>query len=52
MNKEYHEPFIKSLVLIACFTIIAIITSRYVAGYYANSFSLPQKTIEYSTIKD
>lgn len=52
MNEEYHKPFIKSLFIIACVTIGAIVTNHYVIAYYSNSFSSQQKTIEYSIQKD
>ena len=49
MNEEFHKPFVKSLMIVAFVTIIAMVSSRFVIEYYSNlSFHL-QKTIEYSS---
>lgn len=34
MNEEFHKPFLKSMVIIAFTTLIAMITSKYVVEYY------------------
>jgi hypothetical protein len=45
-NREFHKPFIKSLILITIITMFAMITSHYIVNFN-NSLSL--KTIEYSS---
>ena len=52
MNEEYHKPFIKSLIIVAFVTVVAVISSHYIIDYYANQLLLPPKTIEYSIQKD
>lgn len=48
---EFHKPFIKSLILVAFVTIVAMFTSKYVVSYYMNKGLVPQKTIEYSSFE-
>lgn len=38
MNKEFHQPFIKSLLVVAVVTMIAMISSHYVVKYYYNNY--------------
>ncbi len=33
-NQEFHKPFLKSMIIIAFTTIIAMTTSKYVVKYY------------------
>ena len=49
MSKEFHKPFVKSLVIIAFFTVFFIISSRYIVNYYSKMIFKPQKTTEYSS---
>ena len=49
MNEEYHKPFIKSLIVVAVATIVAMVSSKYIVHIYASSLSLPAKNIEYSS---
>lgn len=49
MNKEFHVPFIKSLIVVAVVTVVAMIFSRYFVDYYMNLSKLPQKNIKYSS---
>jgi Na+/H+-translocating membrane pyrophosphatase len=51
MNKEFHKPFIKSLIVVAVVTLVTMVSSRYVANYYTNTKFYPAKTIEYSSQK-
>lgn len=51
MNKEFHAPFIKSLIVIGIVTIVAMVSSKYMVQYYLNSSFSPYKTIEYSSQK-
>ena len=34
MTEDFHKPFIKSLLIVALFTIFAMVSSRYVVDYY------------------
>ncbi len=34
MNKEFHKPFIKSLLIVALATVFAMVSSHYIVGYY------------------
>lgn len=34
MNEEFHKPFIKSMIVIAFTTLIAMFTSKFVVEYY------------------
>jgi hypothetical protein len=51
MNKEFHKPFIKSLLIVAIVTIFAMVSSKYVIEYYINHSFYPSKTLEYSSRK-
>jgi hypothetical protein len=51
MTEEFHKPFVKSLLIIAGITVVAMVSSRYVANHYANTKFYPAKTIEYSSQK-
>lgn len=51
MNKEYHKPFIKSLIIVAFVTLIAMISTKYVVEIYSNIPNYPHKTLEYSSQK-
>jgi hypothetical protein len=51
MNNEFHKPFIKSLLIVAVFTIFAMVSSKYIIEYYINHSFYPHKTIEYSSQK-
>lgn len=51
MTEEFHKPFIKSLLLVAFVTVVAMVSSRYVVNYYYQHNFVPQKTIEYSSIQ-
>lgn len=50
-QKEFHKPFIKSLLIVAIFTVFTMISSKYIVEYYMNHSFYPQKTIEYSSQK-
>ena len=47
MSNEYHKPFLKSLIVVAFATLIAMISSKYIIEIYASS--LPVKNVEYSS---
>ena len=51
MMNEFHQSFIKSIVLVAFVTVFAMISSKYVVNYYYKHNFLPAKTIEYSSQK-
>jgi hypothetical protein len=51
MNNEFHKPFIKSLLIVAIFTVFAMISSKYIVEYYINHSFYPHKTLEYSSQK-
>ena len=51
MTEEFHKPFIKSLIIVAVFTLIAMFSSKYIVEIYASSLYSPQKTPEYSSQK-
>jgi len=34
MNNEFHEPFIKGMIIVGVFTIITMFTSKFVVEYY------------------
>ena len=51
MNKEYHKPFIQSLIIVAFVTVFAVVSSRYMVDYYFNMVTPPTKTLEYSSQK-
>jgi len=51
MTSEYHKPFIKNLVIVACITIVAMFSSHYAIEYYSNYLFSPPKTLEYSSQK-
>ena len=51
MTEEFHKPFVKSLLIVAFVTVVAMVSSRYVANYYINTKFYPAKTIEYSSQK-
>lgn len=44
--KEFHKPFIKSLVLVAVVAVFAMVSSNYLVNYYSKNHT---KTIEYSS---
>lgn len=50
-NKEFHKPFIKSLIIVAFVTIFAMVSSRFIVDYYMNQSLHTYKTIEYSSQK-
>lgn len=33
-NHEFHKPFIGALILTAIVTVVSIVSSRYIVGYY------------------
>ena len=45
-NREFHKPFIKSLILITIVTVFAMVTSHYIVNFHNN---LSLKAIEYSS---
>lgn len=49
--KEFHKPFIKSLVIVAVVTVFSIVSSRFIVDYYLNSLIISQKNTEYSSSK-
>ena len=49
MNKEYHKPFIQSLIIVAFVTVFAVVSSRYIVDYYLNTKISPAKTLKYSS---
>lgn len=49
MNKEFHEPFIKSLIIVAVITLITMVSSKFVIEYYYNLSFSPPKIIKYSS---
>jgi hypothetical protein len=51
MNKEYHKPFIKSMIIVALVTVFAMVSSKYLVNYYFNMVITPAKTLEYSSQK-
>ena len=51
MTNEYHQPFIKSLILVAIVTVFAMVSSKYIVHYYSKYNILPAKSIEYSSQK-
>lgn len=52
MNKtEFHQPFIKSLIIVAIVTVFAMISSRFVVDYYMNHSFYSSKTYDYSSQK-
>lgn len=48
---EFHEPFIKSLIIVAVVTVFAMVSSHYIVDYYSKMNFSPLKTIEYSSQK-
>jgi hypothetical protein len=48
---EFHQSFIKSMVLVAFVTVFAMVSSKYVVDYYFNTKFHPAKTLEYSSQK-
>ena len=51
MTKEFHQPFIKSLVIVALVTVFAMVSSKYIVDFYYNYKFSPPKSIEYSSQK-
>lgn len=51
MNEEFHKPFIKSMIIVAFATLIAMVSSKFVVEYYMSLQFSPHKTIEYSSQK-
>lgn len=51
MNKEFHKPFIKSLIVVAVVTLVTMVSSKFIVEYYYNLSFLPSKTLEYSSQK-
>lgn len=51
MNEDFHKPFIKSMIVVAVVTIVAMFSSKYIIEIYSSSLKLPQKTHEYSSQK-
>ena len=51
MTKEYHKPFIKSLIFVAVVTIVTLYSTRFIAEIYNSSHKSPHKTLEYSSQK-
>jgi hypothetical protein len=51
MTKEFHKPFIQSLIIVAFVTVFAMISSKYIVEYYINDSFYPHKTLEYSSQK-
>lgn len=51
MIEDFHKPFIKSLLIVATFTVFAMISSRYVVDFYIKQSISSQKTLEYSSHK-
>ena len=47
MNKEFHKPFIKGMIVVAFATLVAMISTKYVLEIY----NTPQKSHEYSSQK-
>jgi hypothetical protein len=47
-NKEFHQPFLPSLILIACFTIVSMILAPVFIDSYIN---LAKKNQEFTTHK-
>ena len=50
-TNEFHQSFIKSMVLVAFVTVFAMVSSKYVVDYYFNTKISPAKTLEYSSQK-
>jgi hypothetical protein len=34
MNTEFHKPFIRSLIIVAVFTIFSMVTSHFIVDFY------------------
>lgn len=49
MNEEFHKPFIKSMIIVAFVTLIAMVSSKFVVEYYMSLPFSSHKTIEYSS---
>lgn len=50
MNKEdFHIPFIKSLMVVAFVTIVALVSSHYAIHYYMSNIDFSEKEVNYST---
>jgi hypothetical protein len=50
-DPEIHQPFIKSLLIVAFVTIFAMVSSRFIVDYYSKHSFYPFKTMEYSSQK-
>ena len=51
MNKEFHEPFIRGMIIVGVITLITMFTSKFVVEYYMTLSPYSHKTIEYSSQK-
>lgn len=51
MMNEYHKPFIKSLIVVAFVTLIAMVSTKYVLEIYGSIPNSPHKSLEYSSQK-
>lgn len=41
-NEDFHQPFIKSLMIVVCVTIVSMVFSHYLVDYYmGHSFKSP-----------
>lgn len=49
MNKEYHEPFIKGLIVVAVATLITMISSKFIVEYYYDLSINHPKILKYSS---
>ena len=52
-TSEFHEPFIKALILVAIVTVFTMISSRYVVKYYIeshlNTYQFTSEQSQFST---
>lgn len=50
--QEFHEPFIRSLIIVGLVTLVSMISTRYLVGYIiSNHYKTHEYTIQESQIK-
>jgi hypothetical protein len=48
-QKEFHVPFIQSMIIVAVVTVISMVSSHYIINYYAEHSIFTTKNINYSS---
>jgi len=51
ISKEFHKPFIKSLIIVAVVTLVTMVSSKFMIEYYYSLSFLPHKTPGYPSQK-